>query len=224
MCFRGRPTLEVLSLRVCPSTTQRSCCPISEASLSHNPTDRDTGQEAGLAGLQAPVLARTEKPSSLAHGQVETPLLPEEGDSLRGGRPQHPFSSGKDPSRGSHEAPSCITGFPKQMGSLGSTASRGFGVNAAPQNTCPTAHSKHQACTFHRKEAKGTNLVFMEWQRLPDGLLTHLEGSICGSASVFWGPAGVHCRYQHLRRNLFLCFEATKWWLTSPFGVKEKRQ
>lgn len=123
----------MLSLTVCPSTTQRSCHPLSEASLSQGHTQ---GHRAGgWAGRTSS--ARTEKPSSLAHADVETSFLPEAGYFLGEGKLQHPCCSGKDPSRGSHKPSSCATGFPKQMGCLGSAACRGFGENFVPQSTSP---------------------------------------------------------------------------------------
>lgn len=184
-----------------------------------------TGDWAGRAAhLQAPVLARTEQPSSLAHAEVDISFLPEVGGFLREGRLQLPCFSGKDPSRGSQEAPSYVTGFPKQIGCLGSAASRGFGKNIAPQNTCPTALSNHQAHTFHSEEAKGTRLVFMEWQRLPDGLPTHLGGSsnIWGSASVFWGSCRALQIWASREKSLPLLWNHRVVTDLLPFGVKEK--
>lgn len=141
----------MLSLTACPSTTRRTCHLLSEASLSQGHTQ---GHRAGgWAGRTSS--ARTEKPSSLAHAEVETSFLPEAGDFLGEGRLQHPCCSGKDPSRGSHKS-SCVTGFPKQMGCLGSAACRGFGENVAPQNTCPRpiANTRHMHSPGKRPREK----------------------------------------------------------------------
>lgn len=76
----------------------------------------------------------------------------------------------------------------------------------------------HQVCAFSWGETKGTKLTFMEQGRLPDGLATYL-----GTNSSSWGPAGVHCRYEHLGRNHHLCFETTEMWLTPHFSVWKKK-
>lgn len=78
------------------------------------------GRRLGWQGCTppAPVLARTEKPSSLAHAEVETSFLPEAGDFLREGRLQHPCFCGKNSSRGSHKAPSLLQGSPNRWPAL----------------------------------------------------------------------------------------------------------